>query len=104
MKRRPVVWSRDALDELKATAVYIARDNPAAARRVAAAIRTSGRSLGEAATGRPGRVSATYEKTVAGLPYVIAYAIDRLARGEEAIIVLRVIHSAREWPEESWPQ
>ena len=26
--------------------------------------------------GRPGRVAGTYEKTVSGLPYVIAYELD----------------------------
>ena len=104
MKRRRVVWSRDALDELKDVTVYIARDNPPAARQVAAAIRIAGQKLGEVATGRPGRVSGTYEKPVPRLPHLIAYNVERQAGGDETIIILRVIHGARDWPDEMWPE
>ena len=100
--RRPVAWSRAALDELKAQIAFIARENPAAARRVAQRIRATGNALQDFATGHAGRVANTYEKSVRGLPYVIAYAIDRRA-GEEAITVLHVIHGARDWREEKWP-
>ena len=58
--------------------------------------------VGERAVGRPGRVSGTYEKSVSGLPYVLAYCIDTLG-GQETIFVLRVIHTARHWPGEAWP-
>jgi toxin ParE1/3/4 len=54
-------------------------------------------------TGRIGRVSGTYEKVVGGLPYVIAYAITDRA-GREAVTILRVIHGARDWPDEDWPE
>ena len=75
--RRPVIWTRAALGDLNAQIAYIAHENPAAARRVAERIRATGNGLQDFATGHPGRVAGTYEKSVAGLPYIIAYAIDR---------------------------
>jgi toxin ParE1/3/4 len=100
--KRLVIWSRAALDDLKADIVYIARDDSSAARRVANRIRATGDALSDFATGHPGRVEGTYEKSVSGLPYTIAYAIG--ARGpEEVIVVLHVIHTARDWREGEWP-
>lgn len=95
---RRVVWSvdahRDYLDILR----YIADDNPDAAERVVDAIEDAGNRLGEFPTGRPGRVTGTYEKVVTGLPYIIAYALT-----DEAVVIVRVIHTARDWLEEEWP-
>lgn len=102
--KRPVFWSRDALDELKASAEFVAADNPAAADRLKEAIRTAGNRLGDMATGRPGRVGGTYEKVVPRLPYIIAYALHTLPEGKEAVIILRVIHGARDWPPDEWPK
>ena len=100
--KRPVEWTRAALDELNAQIAYIARENPAAARRVAQRIRATGNALQDFATGHAGRVAGTYEKSVGGLPYIIAYDIE-LMDGAETIKVLHVIHSARDWPEGEWP-
>jgi toxin ParE1/3/4 len=99
---RPVKWSLASLDELRVQVAWIARDNPAAARRVADSIRATGNGLADFATGHPGRVAETYEKSVGGLPYIIAYAIDR-NDSAEAIVVLHVIHTARDWREGEWP-
>ncbi|WP_380783619.1 type II toxin-antitoxin system RelE/ParE family toxin [Sphingomonas sp. R86520] len=100
---RTVVWSRDALDDLTAQLAYIAADNPDAAHRVAARIGDAGGALGAIPTGRPGRVGGTFEKSVTGLAYVIAYAIT--VRGDrEEISILHVIHTARDWPAEAWPE
>jgi toxin ParE1/3/4 len=100
---RSVQWSRDALDDLKAQIAYIAAENPGAAQRVADRIRATCVALGDMATGRPGRVSGTYEKSVTRMPYIVAYAITPKA-GREVISILRVIHTARNWPEEEWPR
>lgn len=100
---RAVDWSRDALNDLGEQIAYIAQDNPAAARRVADQIRHTGRSLGEMATGRPGRVAGAYEKPVPRLPYILAYEIT--VRGaEERLTIVRVIHTARDWPRAGWPK
>ena len=99
MKRR-VEWSQDALDDLRNQVAYIFADNPDAAQRVATRIRAAGTALGDFATGHPGRFSGTYEKSVAGLPFIIAYA---LADGDRAVSILRVIHTARNWQAEDCP-
>jgi plasmid stabilization system protein ParE len=101
--RRPVQWSRAALDDLKVQIGYISADNPAAARQVADRIRDSAVGLGKIATGRPGRVTGTYEKSVARLPYVIAFAITVRGSHEE-ISILRVIHTSRNWSAGEWPK
>lgn len=104
MKRRRVLWSRDALDDLLQNAAYIARDNPAAARRIATALRKCGGQLGKSATGRRGRMSGTYEKVVPRLPYIIAYTLAPDRSGEDAVMILRLIHGARDWRAEAWPE
>lgn len=102
--RRPVYWAQSALDEIKDIACYIAADNPQAARQVASALRRAGDKLGQMATGHKGRVSGTYEKLIAKLPYIISYVLHVLPDGKEAITILRIIHTARNWPEEAWPE
>ncbi|QND51418.1 type II toxin-antitoxin system RelE/ParE family toxin [Phyllobacterium sp. 628] len=100
---RQVRWFREALDDLKQQIAYIGVDNPRAARLVADHIRDTGIALGKMATGRPGRVTGTYEKTVGRLPYIIAYAIQSV-HSREVITILRVIHTARDWPDDEWPE
>ena len=96
--RRPVRWSCDALADLTDQLAYIASENPSAARRVADALDRTALALGDMPTGRAGRVTGTYEKSVTGLPYVITYAL-LLQGGVEAVAVVRVIHTARDWPD-----
>ena len=100
---RPVFWSRDALNELKDIGRVIARDDLTAAQNVARRIRETGVNLGIRPVGRRGRVSGTYEKSVVNLPYILAYAIN-VVGGEERVTILRVIHSARNWTADSWPE
>ncbi|KAA0909474.1 type II toxin-antitoxin system RelE/ParE family toxin [Aquicoccus porphyridii] len=99
---RPVRWSTDALTDLADQVAYIAAENPSAAHRVADAIDKTALALGDMPTGRPGRVTGTYEKSVTGLPYILAYAITQ-GGGEETVAIVRVIHTARDWPAEKWP-
>lgn len=47
--------------------------------------------------GRPGRVAGTRELVIARAPYIIAYTVDPRI---DAVIILRVPHGARLWPEE----
>lgn len=102
--RRSVVWSVGALDDLDNTVAYIASQNPAAARKVLAAIRKAGDDLGELATGRPGRVPGTYEKVLPGLPYILTYALEALPEGGERVVILRAIHGARHRRKGEWPE
>ncbi|HXD47026.1 MAG TPA: type II toxin-antitoxin system RelE/ParE family toxin [Pseudolabrys sp.] len=89
-----VQWSIAALDDFDHAIAFIAARNPPAADRVTKAIDRAARELGRFQTGRSGRVSGTYEKPLPGLPYIIAYAIDR----SDTVTILRVIHGARDWP------
>ena len=59
-------------------------------------------ALSATPTGRKGRVGGTYEKVVRGMPYIIAYALGDEPMGDETITILRVIHGARDWREETW--
>jgi plasmid stabilization system protein ParE len=99
---RPVRWSADALADLADQIAYIAAENPSAAHRVADALDRTALALGEMPTGRAGRVAGTYEKSVTGLPYIVAYGLAQVG-GEEIVAVLRVIHTARDWTTEKWP-
>lgn len=99
---RPILWSADALADFNSQMGYLASENPIAARRVADAIDKAALALGGIPTGRPGRVTGTYEKSVTGLPYILAYAIAQ-ADEEHTVAIIRVIHTARNWPAEKWP-
>ncbi len=101
---RRIDWSVDALDELTGIVAYIAQDNPIAAGKVADTIEQTIRGLAARPSGRKGRVGGAYEKIVSGLPYIVAYALGHEPKGHETVTILRVIHGARDWPEESWPE
>ena len=103
MKKRAVVWQADALDNFDRIGAYIARNNPAAAMRVVDRIEKTGNDLGKAAIGHYGRVEGTYEVGVSRLPYIIAYAVEPDGRGGECIVILHVIHGARDWRAGQWP-
>jgi toxin ParE1/3/4 len=86
-----VRWLRIALANLDAEAEYIAEDNPAAVQKIFRAVDLLKK---EPAMGRAGRVAGTRELVVAETPYIIPYRV----RGD-AVEILRVFHTAREWPE-----
>jgi plasmid stabilization system protein ParE len=101
---RDVFWSERALDDTDGLAAYIAADNPVAALQVLDRIEATADRLAHAPVGRRGRVAGTYEKPVGGLPYIIAYALQTLPTGGERVVILRVIHGARNWPPGEWPK
>jgi toxin ParE1/3/4 len=89
-----IKWLRTALANLNAEAEYIARDDPAAAERVVAAINRAVQNLRRfPAMGRPGRVIGTRELVVPGTPYIIPYRVRN-----NCVELLRVFHAARRWP------
>ena len=99
--RRRVAWSVGALDDLGDVFDFIAESDPAYARKLVEKIEAAGNKLGLLATGRPGRVARTYEKSLPELRYIIAYEVDE----EPGILnILRVIHTAREWLPGTWPE
>ncbi len=101
---RSVVWSKHAHNDFRGIIGYIAQDNPAAAHNVATRIDETIQALAATPTGRQGRVSGTYEKLAPGMPYIIAYALGDEPERHETVTILRIIHGARDWREESWPE
>ena len=91
--------TRDTLDILR----HIAEDDPDVAERIVDLIEAAGYRLGTVATGRPGRVAGTFEKSLAPLPWVLCYAVHG-GPDAERILILRVIHTARNWPKDRWPE
>jgi toxin ParE1/3/4 len=98
-----VVWSVTALRDFDRLIAYIAARNPYAAARITTLIDRTARELGALQTGRQGRVAGTYEKIVSGLPYVMAYAIAP-PPDADGVVILRIIHGARNWPPGQWPR
>ena len=90
-----VNWLRTARANLIAASEYIARDNPEASARTAAAITRAVESLKRfPAAGRPGRVPGT--RGLGGVRHSIHHAPYRV-RGN-VVEVLRVLHASRDWP------
>lgn len=88
-------WQDDAISDLIQVRRFIAMDNPSAAARVANRIRSAVPELArQPGMGRPGRVPATRERVLVDFPYIIAYRVE-----EDSVVVLRVLHTSRKWPE-----
>lgn len=90
-------WTRLADRDLEEIAQYVGQDNPAAAARVVLELIDQAETLlpEYPAIGRAGRVLGTRELVIGQLPYIIAYRV----RGQD-VEILRVLHSARAWPED----
>jgi toxin ParE1/3/4 len=91
-----IEWLDRAERDLDHAIEHILADNPAAALSVHAAIR---RAVERLATypeiGRIGRVAGTRELVIPRLPYVVVYRVR-----ETRVQILRLLHTARRWPEE----
>jgi toxin ParE1/3/4 len=89
-------WLNDSIKDLTALRQYIAQENPTAARRVAKKIILSvNLLLDQPGIGRAGRVPNSRELVVTGTPFLVPYRIKN-----NTIEILRVLHSAMQWPEE----
>lgn len=94
-----VRWLTLALDDLDHAVDFIATDNPGAAKRVAGKIWQAAQTLARhPSMGRTGRVAGTREWVIRGTPYIMAYRVR-----DEALEILRVLHTAMEWPDEFHP-
>jgi toxin ParE1/3/4 len=81
-----------AITDLESIQAYIARDNPAAARRIAVAIVAATERLGtNPRVGRLGAFPGTFELVVR--PYVLVYEIQRAE-----VIILRIWHGRQRRP------
>jgi toxin ParE1/3/4 len=90
-----VLWSPEARQDLREIYLYLAADNPDAARALQKRIKQAVALLREnPQIGRPGRVPGTRELVVSGTSYIVPYQT-----WEKRLELLRVYHTARKWPE-----
>jgi toxin ParE1/3/4 len=81
---------------------YVAREDERAARLVGQRIIEAGDKLGIAATGHSSRVAGYYEKLVPKTSYILVYTLPARS-GREYVLVVDIIHMARNWPKGGWP-
>lgn len=103
---RRTIWSpRAAAAYRREVLDYLEEQGEPALRRVAGDIERTIEILAQRPIGRPGRVSGTYEKLVVGQPYVVVYALTPSDDGgEDDLVVMRIVHTARDWPPGRWPR
>jgi plasmid stabilization system protein ParE len=77
--------------------------NPAAAIRVADRIEAGVELLREFPIGKRGRATNTFERGLAGLPYIVTYRLAPRPEGGERLEILHVTHGARDWRAGEWP-
>ena len=89
-------WAPHALQDRVAIFDYIEADNPRAAVVTDLRIKNQVETLARfPELSRPGRVSGTRKLVISRTPYIAVYSIVN-----DTIRILRVLHGAREWPEE----
>lgn len=87
-----IIFSQPAADDLNDIVAYLVLRNKVAARKFFLAIKKSIRQLGRFPhLGHKGRISGTYELSIARLPYIAVYEVNG-----KAITVLAVFHTARD--------
>lgn len=101
MSRR-VVWSADAQHDIHDLVSYAAERDTDFADRLYDELEATAQSLAIFDTGRPGRSRGTREKSLARRRLVILYRVER-HRQEELVLILRIIHTARNRPADDWP-
>ncbi|MHB1110840.1 MAG: type II toxin-antitoxin system RelE/ParE family toxin [Devosia sp.] len=100
---RAIVWSPQARRANAKIIEYISSmGDERSARRVHQRILDAGIRLGQLPTGRPGRVTGTYEKSVAHTSHIILYAL-RSRGGSEYVLILDIVHMSRNWRKGQMP-
>lgn len=88
-----LVWTRPAQEDRRAIRDYIAGDNPIAALAMDELFSEKAARLANIPEmGKPGRVQGTRE-LVAHRSYILIYAVKA-----DQVQVLRLLHTARQWP------
>lgn len=91
-----LLWSQRALEDRRAIYEYIEADDPRTAVKVDGRIAHAVLRLQDfPESGRVGRVEDTRELVIARTSYIAPYRITG-----NIVRILRVIHSARIWPDE----
>jgi addiction module RelE/StbE family toxin len=90
-----IVFSPQARDDLREIFLYIASDNPDAARALLKRLRSPIGDLEDTPhIGKPGRVPGTRELAIPGTASIAPYQVS----GDQ-LQILRVYHGARHWPD-----
>jgi toxin ParE1/3/4 len=93
-----IVWASQARIDFKEAIQYLREREANVALRTSRAIKQRVQLLTEQPhIGRPGRVESTRELVIPGTPYIVAYAVDSQVG---VVVILRVLHSRRQWPED----
>ena len=88
-----LAWTRLALNDRQAIRSYIAQDNPMAGLALDELFaEKAGRLADHPGLGRPGRVNSTRELVV-HQHYLMIYDL-----ANDQVRILRVLHTARQWP------
>ncbi|HEX8165590.1 MAG TPA: type II toxin-antitoxin system RelE/ParE family toxin [Beijerinckiaceae bacterium] len=88
-----IVWTEPASRDLEGIGDYIAKDNPAAARRIVRAVEVAVRRLARFPhSGRPGHRAGTRDLVVPRTPYIVPYRVH-----SRKLEILAVFHGARDW-------
>jgi addiction module RelE/StbE family toxin len=96
-----ILWLDQAEKDLGEAFDYLLVRSPRAGRRIYEVIRDGVTELADyPGLGRPGRLAGTRELVIVSTPYVIAYTVDQRL---DAVIMLRVLHGARRWPDDVAP-
>ena len=91
-------WDQRADADVVQIVRFLLERNTTAARRIRQAIHDHVALLASHPwLGHAGRQSTTRELVVARTQYIIVYTVDTRA---DTILILRVLHGARQWPEE----
>ena len=87
-------WTEGAVGNLEQVEEYIVQDNPPAAVATVRKIIDAAQMLADyPSLGKRGRERGTRELVVAGLPFIIIYAVYR-----EELVIIRVLHTAMKYP------
>ena len=90
-----IVWTPRAQRNLRDAARYLTQFNPHAALAMIRTIRAAPQQLlHHPASGRPGRIDGTRELVIIGTSCILPYRAHR-----DAIEILAVIHTSRQWPD-----
>jgi addiction module RelE/StbE family toxin len=92
--KKQLEFTARAFRNIAAAEEYIARDNPAAAKKVVQAIFNTAVKLESfPEVGKPGRVPGTRELPLSEYPYTLIYRIKT-----SRLIVYAVLHQSRQYP------
>lgn len=97
---RTIIWAPRALEDVEAHIDYINDRSPIGAELVVTRLSDAVLLLRDMPTGRPGKVPGTYERYIRKTSLIIAFELVDTDR----LVILRVIHTARDWPDGHWPK